>query len=71
MKTVDIVDLSRRPASPLSGVLYSQRSKAVLEALHRSGANMAAGLSTTRADTSVYEFPGDLTYLRYLNGGHV
>lgn len=66
MKSSAILDGSRRPLSVSDGVLYSPKNKTVLEALHRSGADLTVGLSMRRPDTSVYEFPGDATYARYL-----
>lgn len=68
MKTSSIVDMTRRPASPLSSVLYSTKSKEVLQALVRSDSSLDAGLSLSKNDTSVYEFPGDRTYQQYLRG---
>jgi hypothetical protein len=68
MKTSAIIDLSRRPASPLAGSSYAEYSKELLDAIHRSNANVSIQ-AASRIDTSAYEFPGDLTYIRYLRGG--
>lgn len=66
MKSSEIFDASRRPLSPSSGALYSSRSKAVLDVILRTGADLTNSLAFNRSDTSLYEFPGDRTYSRYL-----
>lgn len=69
MKSSNILDTSRRPVGSFDGAPYAPKDKNVLEALHRAQANMTVGLSMSYPDTSVYEFPGDATYARYLRNG--
>jgi hypothetical protein len=66
MKSSEIVDTSRRPLNPASGGLYSNKTKEVLDAILRTGAVVEPTIAITRIDRSVYEFPGDQTYARYL-----
>lgn len=66
MKSSEIVDKTRRPLNPSSGDLYSSKSKSILDAILRTGADLTSSLAVSRTDTSVYEFPGDQTYARYL-----
>jgi hypothetical protein len=69
MRSSKIFDPRRSPISPLNGTAYTTKKKEVLEAIHRANQSEEGDMAVRRNDTSVYEFPGDLTYLRYLNGG--
>ncbi len=67
MKTSDIITSRERPASVLSNLYYRPQAYDYLAAVVASstdfnGANIARNL-----DTSVYEFPGDRTYEKYLS----
>lgn len=66
MKSTDIVDRARRPLSAFTGVTYASAPREVLDAAIRSGADTTVLLGLSQPDTSIYEFPGDLTYARYL-----
>lgn len=71
MRSSRIVDSGRRPASPVARSAYAPKSAAVLAALGRAAiaTGVPTGASRVMIDTSVYEFPGDATYARYLSGG--
>jgi len=62
MKSSDIVDPRTDPLSLLISGSYAQRSAAALQA--SADTNSIERLS--RADTTVHEFIGDLSYLSYL-----
>lgn len=64
MKSSDIVTPRERPASVLSGLYYRQQTDAVLTAVSSVGTESRPLISH---NTSVYEFPGDQTYARYLS----
>lgn len=70
MKSSFIVDVTRQPASPLGGTVYMPKDKDILDALLRNGLDPTLVAGGRRYDTSVYEFPGDATYARYLSGGN-
>lgn len=69
MRSSAILDTYRRPVSSFDGSPYAPKDMNVLAALHRAQANLSVGLSMSYPDTSVYEFPGDATYARYLRSG--
>lgn len=63
MRNSHIIDDSRHPVSPMTMRHYAPQSKEVMDAMSRA---QTLGMLAPNYDTSVYEFPGDLTYLRYL-----
>jgi hypothetical protein len=64
MKSSDIATPRERPASVLSGLYYRQQTDEFLTAVSSVG---AASRTLISHNTSVYEFPGDVTYARYLS----
>lgn len=70
MKSSYIVDYSRQPANPAGAGVYQSKDKDTLDALIRNGVDPAVFSGARKDDTSIYEFPGDATYARYLSGGN-
>lgn len=64
MLTTQITAPGARPLSVLAEVDYREVDKDTVDALGRSASTALRG--PVRADRSVYEFPGDRTYDRYL-----
>jgi hypothetical protein len=64
MRSSDIVDPRTDPMSLLVASAYVQRSAAALLAYASTGSVE----QLARADTTVHEFIGDLSYLGYLGG---
>jgi len=62
MRSSDIVDPHTDPLSLLISGAYVQRSADALQAYSDTGSTERL----TRADTTVHEFIGDLSYLTYL-----
>ncbi len=62
MRASDIIDPRTDPLSLLLPSAYVQRSSSALQAYANTGTVERLG----RADTTVHEFTGDLSYLTYL-----
>jgi hypothetical protein len=67
MKTSDITTPRERPASVLANLYYRQQPYDYLAAVVASSTDFNGATPVRNLDTSVYEFPGDRTYARYLS----
>ena len=67
MKTSDISAPRERPASVLATLYYRPQPYEYLAAVVASSPGFSGATTVQGLDTSVYEFPGDRTYARYLS----
>lgn len=70
MITSDISSSQTRPISSLGQLYYRQQSKTFLEA-DATTATTASKVMLSQFDPSSFEFPGDMTYERYLQNRSV
>lgn len=66
MITSDIINPRERPASVLASLYYRQQNYDYLAAVVVSSTDYKGANTVRSTDTSVYEFPGDRTYEKYL-----